>query len=297
MSSRNTYSDGDEVENYLLDLFTKGLTDKQRRDILNDDPAWPIRYHLAYERKNLVGWYDFKKGSRVLEVGSGCGSITESIVENKDIAVVANELSPRRAKINAARNKEAKNLEIAVGNLAEYKPASKFDYVVCVGVLEYAGTFIDGTDPYNTFLKHLVSFLKPGGTLLLAIENQLGHKYLTGAKEDHTGQYYDGLNNYPGKKAVRTFTKPELETKLQQAGFDSLYFYYPFPDYKLPSLVYSDDYHPGKDSVSFSKPLLPTPNPDQTRQYTFSESEFMKTMERNQMFPTFANSFLVEAKL
>lgn len=24
-------------------------------------------------------------------------------------------------------------------------------------------------------------------------------------------------------------------------GFDSTYFYYPFPDYKLPTVIYSDD--------------------------------------------------------
>lgn len=289
------YSDGDEVEDYLLKLFSEGLTDTKRRSILNSNPPWPVRYHLAYERKNLLGWYPFKKGSRVLEVGAGCGSITESLVENDGISVVANELSERRARIIAERNKNVSNLEVVVGNLYDYRPKQKFDYVVCVGVFEYAGSFIEAENPYEAFLTSLSSFLKPGGVLLLAIENQLGFKYLAGAREDHTGSYYDGVNDYPQEKAVRTFARPELQNRLTSAGYSSPYFYYPFPDYKLPFLIYSDDYCPGQEGVTFPKTLLPTPNPDQPRQFTFSEAGFMSILERNNMFREFSNSFLVEA--
>lgn len=289
------YSDGDEVENYLLKLFTDGLSDSERRSILASDAPWPVRYHLAYERKNLLGWYPFKIGSRVLEVGAGCGSITESLVENKDISVVANELSDRRAQIIVQRNKDNSNLEVVVGNLYDYKPKQKFDYVVCVGVFEYAGSFIEADNPYEEFLTSLSSFLKPGGKLLMAIENQMGFKYLAGAREDHTGNYYDGINDYPQKKAVRTFARPELKTRLSKAGYSDTYFYYPYPDYKLPFLVYSDDYYPGNEGVIFPKTHLPTPNPDQPRQFTFSEAGFMSILERNGLFRDFSNSFLVEA--
>ena len=88
------YSDGD-VEDELLKLFKEGLTEKKRQEILNNNPSWAVRYHLAYERGNLLNWYKFKKGSRILEVGSGCGAITEVLVKN-DAHVVANELSERR---------------------------------------------------------------------------------------------------------------------------------------------------------------------------------------------------------
>ncbi len=293
--TKTDYSDGDEVENYLLELFKAGLSDTKRRSILSSDPSWPIKYHLAYERKNLLGWYPFKDGSRILEVGAGCGSITESLVENKKVSIVANELSERRAKINAYRNHKADNLEVLVGNLYDYHPKEKFDYIVCVGVFEYAGSFIETNNPYEDFLSSLASFLKPGGVLLLAIENQLGLKYLAGAREDHTGRYYDGINDYPQKKAVKTFAKPELKDRLATAGYKSSYFYYPFPDYKLPFLVYSDDYYPGQKNISFPKTLLPTPNPDQPRQFTFSETGFMSVLERNGLFRDFSNSFLVEA--
>ena len=135
------------------------MTDAKRREIIAKDPAWAIRYHVAYERPNLLNWYEFKKDSSILEVGSGCGAITEVLVKSKAKKVVANELSERRAS----------------------------------------------DQPYSEFLKLLRSFLKDGGRLLLAIENKMGLKYFAGAKEDHTGVLFDGMNGYPGMQKIKTF--------------------------------------------------------------------------------------------
>lgn len=286
------YSDGNE-EDKLLGIYKKGLSSEEKDKILRDDPSWALKYHLSNERSNLLDWYQFSPGARVLEVGAGCGAITEAIVKN-DVHVVANELSERRATINALRNKGNDNLEIVVGNLQDYRPKDKFDYVVCVGVLEYAGTFIHTDSPYKDFLKLLNGFLKEDGVLLLAIENKLGFKYLAGAKEDHTRRYFDGINNYPQELAVKTFGKIELTNILTDSGFLNSYFYYPYPDYKLPQVVFSDNYLPGNETL-FPKGRLPSPTYDQPREYLFSEQEFVKSLEANKVFDTFANSFFVEA--
>lgn len=289
------YSDGD-VENEILDIFKQGLSDADRRRILNDNPSWPIRYHLAYERGNIINWYNFKDGARILEIGSGCGAVTEALVKNKNIKVVANELSERRATINAHRNKQCENLEIVIGNLQEYKPKEKFDYVVCIGVLEYAGTFINADKPYNEFINLLKSFLKPNGVILLAIENKLGLKYLSGAREDHTGGFFDGINNYPQTSpVVRTFGRDELTAILNSSNLSVNKFYYPFPDYKLPKVVYSDDYLPNSDKVNIPKGMVPAPNYDQSREFLFNEQLFAYAIENNNLFGQMANSFFVEA--
>jgi len=290
------YSDGD-VENEILEIYKKGLTDKRRNEILNNNPSWPIRYHLAYERGNILNWYNFKKDARVLEVGSGCGAVTEVLVKN-NISVVANELSERRATINAYRNKNADNLEIVIGNLQDYNPKEKFDYVVCIGVLEYAGTFIVSDKPYEEFLHLLKRFLKPNGTILLAIENKLGFKYLAGAREDHTGGFFDGINNYPQKKPiVRTFGRDELVSLFNKSDLEVNKFYYPFPDYKLPKVVYSDEYLPNSKNANMPKGLLPSPNFDQPREFLFNEQLFAYAIENNNLFGAMANSFLVEASV
>lgn len=287
------YSDGDD-EKYLLKLFKNGLSNDQRIKILNNNPTWAVRYHLSFDRQNLLNWYNFKPKTRVLEVGSGCGAITEELVKN-DINVVANELSKRRATVNAYRNSKAKNLEIIIGNLQDYEPVEKFDYVVCVGVLEYAGMFINSDNPYNDFIKHIKSFLKPEGIILIAIENKLGFKYFAGAKEDHTRRYFDGINNYPGPMNVRTYGRQELVNVLESNELYINRFFYPHPDYKLPKVVYSDDFEPGIHTI-LPKNLLPSPNFDQTRQDFFSEYSIVRSLENNRLYSNLANSFLVEAR-
>ena len=286
------YSDGD-VENSLLELFKSPTAEATRAKILANNPSWPLLYHLSPFRGNLVRWYNFTPGSSVLEVGAGCGAITEELVK-KDVKVTALELTERRSLINAYRNKAHKNLEIVVGNLQSYKPEKKFDYIVVVGVLEYAGTFISSQNPYKEFLELLHSILKPHGTLLLAIENRLGLKYWAGAREDHTTNYFDGLNGYPSAKQVETFGRVELEALFNESGFSQTDFYYPFPDYKLPQMVFSDDYTPGIHT-QFPLQLLPVGAPDQPRQHLFSEQSAMINLEANHLFPNFSNSFLVVA--
>lgn len=290
---RDNYTDKD-AEEILLELFS-GSEDtirSKRHDMLADNPTWPLYYHLTPKRANLLRWSEFEKGAAVLEIGAGCGAITEELITN-DVHVTALELAEQRATINALRNKMSKNLDIIVGNLEDYKPAKKFDYIVCVGVLEYAGTFIHSDSPYEDFMKKIHSFLKPGGKFLLAIENRFGMKYWTGAKEDHVHTYFEGHNNYPGKKRVQTFGRKELANLFLATGFSGTDFYYPFPDYKNPSFVYSDSYYPG-NGATFPLGTLPTPTLDRGREHFMAEQTLMPLLEANGLFPDFSNSFLVE---
>lgn len=285
----------DSAEERLLEIFSRHETSEEKVEaVLASNPDWAMYYHLTPLRANLFRGYDFPKGSRVLEIGAGCGAITQELVRNP-VSVTSIELSSRRALINAHRNHAASNLEIVVGNIEKYKPKEKFDFVVCVGVLEYAGTFIHSNNPYRTFLDYLYSFLKKDGVLLLAIENRLGLKYWSGAKEDHTQQYFSGLNGYPEEKKVQTFGKKELTTILAASKFKDSYFYFPFPDYKTPFFVYSEDYYPGHNAT-FPLGRLPTPTLDRPREHFFSEQNAMIHLENNDLFPEFSNSFLVEAK-
>jgi hypothetical protein len=75
---------------------------------------------------------------------------------------------------------------------------------------------------------------------------------------------------------------------LGQAGFNSLDFYYPLPDYKLPVDVFSDRYLPEAGQISRS-----IPNYDSDRLRLFDERTVYDGLIENDMFPFFANSFLV----
>ncbi len=256
--------------------------------VLAHDNRWLILRNLSPIRQNLLNWYPFKKESKLLEIGGGCGAITGLLCQKvQNVKVV--ELSKRRSTINFERNKEYNNLEIIVGNLNDIKFDQKFDYVTLIGVLEYAGSFTKTKEPYKDFLKNIKSYLNEDGKLLLAIENRFGLKYFAGAKEDHTGKEFDGITGYVGNDRVRTFGKIELEQLLKSAGFGNLKFYYPHPDYKMPLEIYSDDYLPSSEEM-----LMSAPNFDNERYELFSEPLAFKGIIENDQFPFFANSFLVE---
>ena len=145
------------------------------------------------------------------------------------------------------KNQDASNLEIMVGNfnVVAEKMEERFDYVTLIGVLEYAKSYIGKDNPYPEYLEKINRLLKPGGKkFLIAIENRLGLKYFAGCREDHVGREFVGIEGYPGIDFVETFSKPELEQMLQENGFSKFKFYYPYPDYKFPAVIYSDEYLP-----------------------------------------------------
>ena len=117
-------------------------------------------------------------------------------------------------------------------------------------------------------LKKAKSYLKPGGKLIIAIENKFGIKYWAGATEDHTGKIFDGIQGYSGVERVRTFSKHELE--------------------KLSLEIYSEHYLPKRYPVSGN-----APNYDRDRYVFFNEEKVMNELIRDGKFEEYANSFLV----
>jgi len=137
-----SYSDGDDIENFLLNLFKNNPTKKELSDVLKDNNSWPVKYHLSKDRENLINWFEFQKNTSLLEIGAGCGAVTGAFL-NKNIDVTAVELTERRSEIIKARFKNNKNLTVLSGNINDQKLRSKYDYATLIGVLEYAGRFID----------------------------------------------------------------------------------------------------------------------------------------------------------
>lgn len=276
------YSDGD-IEEYLRYLAENHI------DITTLDErekTYPVFYHLSHLRENIINWYPIEKHQNVLEIGAGCGAITGALCR-KAGSVVSVELSKRRAEINYLRHFDAENLTIYVGNQNDIRFDRKFDYVVLNGVFEYAMSFTEGSDPYGVFLEKCRSFLKPDGKLLIAIENRLGLKYFTGSAEDHTGNYFLGLNKYLDNDTVRTFSKSEWIKLLNRYGLKCK-FYYPYPDYKFPVEIFTDKSLPVN---GYGKPYY---NLEANRYLWLRENELAKTFAEEGIAGSFANSFFLE---
>lgn len=277
------YSDGD-IEDTLLRIVQEN---DSYEDVLTREDNWALLYHLSPMRENLLEWYDFGEGKSLLEIGAGCGGVT-GLFCRKCGRVVAIDLSRRRSLINAYRNKDAGNLEIMLGNFEDIRLDEKFDFVTLIGVLEYSIYYIDSPSPFVDMLKRARGFLKPGGKLIVAIENKYGIKYWAGAREDHTGNLADGLEGYSGVERVRTFSKDGLEALLSKAGLSSWEFYYPLPDYKLPTEIYSQKRLPKAYPFAAN-----SPNYDRDRYSFFDEAKVMDELIREGKFEMFANSYLV----
>lgn len=285
-----SYSDGDDIENFLLEFF-KGKPENIDI-ILNNNPSWPIKYHLSPDRHNLLSWYNFEKDSKLLEIGAGCGAMTGLFLDKK-LSVTAVELSKRRANIIAERFKDNKNLKIFDGNIHKQKLKDKYDYATLIGVLEYAGRFSEGVNPFKKMLEDTRKLLKKDGTLIIAIENKLGLKYWRGASEDHTDVLFDSLQNYPNYDGVKTFSKKEIEEMLKKSGYKEVRFYYPLPDYKFCYEIFSDRYLPSEKHRPSSS-LFPSPHPSKNY-HLFDERLVSNSLQDAGLFEDFANSFLIFA--
>lgn len=288
-SGEDLYCDGD-VEKELLQIVKKHKKE-EFKNIIEERCKWPILYHLSDLRCNCIEWIDLGKEEEVLEIGSGCGAITGCLAD-KCKKVTCVELSKQRSSINAERNRDKCNIEIYVGNFQDVSKGleRKFDIITLIGVLEYGQLYIRTSSPYVDFLREIKALLKPNGKVIIAIENKLGMKYWAGCKEDHIGRFYESIENYPNNDGIRTFTKKELSQMLKLAGFDKQDFYYPYPDYKFATTIYSDDYLPKKGELNNNMR-----NFDGERIVAFDERKAFDNIIENDLFPEFSNSYVIVA--
>ena len=281
------YSDGD-VEDELLEI-AKRYSENELNQVIKERKSWPILYHFSDIRKNIISWFPIHKSDCVLEVGSGCGAITGGLAE-KASKVTCIELSKKRSLINAYRNQNFDNIEILLGNFQDIEPAlqDKYDYITLIGVLEYAALYINDKNPFAEMVKRMERHLTANGKIIIAIENRLGLKYWAGCAEDHNGFYFEGLEGYTQTDGAKTFSKKELENVIDSAGKFKRTFYYPYPDYKFPMQIYSDEYFPRKGELTNN-----ICNMDRKRMCLFDETKVFDTLLESDMFEEFSNSFLV----
>lgn len=283
---QDLYSDGDAVEEKILSIVKK----EAGYEFVNESYGeWAVMYHLSRQRENIVEPMEIRKTDEVLEIGAGMGAVSGAIARKcKKLDCI--ELSKRRSLVNAYRHRTFSNIEIMVGNFQDICLEKKYDVITLIGVLEYGYHYIDSECPYEDFIRKVASCLKPDGKLYVAIENKLGLKYFAGYHEDHLGRPFAGLEGYEKSDKVKTFSHSQLEKLLLENGFSSAYFYYPFPDYKLPTVIYSDDAIENADidfpeQSNYDLPVLQNFNMNRV-------FESLKGASERRML---ANSFLVEA--
>lgn len=287
---KKVYSDGEVTEQRMLEIAKKYPED-MAQDYIADCSEYTINNTFSSVRENILNWYPFKAHATILEVGAGMGAITGMLCDRAD-SVTAIEMSAARAEVIRARYCNRNNLKIISEDINNWETVEKFDYIVFIGVLEYAAVFSESKKPYDEFLISAKRLLNENGKILFAIENRFGLKYWLGASEDHLQQPFVGIKGYKEERTPRTFSKKELETILDRVGLVNHRIYSVLPDYKFPELIFSEDCAPDymnlkKVSFTYSK----------NSSLVADEKELYKDIIDNGVFPFFANSFLVEASV
>ncbi|MDD2031070.1 methyltransferase [Pseudomonas sp. 39167] len=290
------YSDGDTTELRIKDLIN------QARDvsIFSDElrgwcTDWPSLYHLSSTRANLLRVFEADLRGDVLEIGAGCGAITRYLGEQGG-NILALEGSSRRASIARARTRDLPNVSVLAETFENFQIDKKFDVVTLIGVFEYANLFVSGENPAANMLQKVRSLLKPDGLLIIAIENQLGLKYFAGAPEDHVVTPMFGVEGRYNSTTPQTYGKQVITSLLSDAGFLSNEFFAPFPDYKLPvSIVTEEGFEePGFDAAAFAWQSARR-DPQLPELCTFSLELAWPQICKNGLGMDMSNSFLIGA--
>ena len=278
-NNKNIYNDG-KIEEELFEYYEH----KKELDFNRED----VFFYTTDIRENIINWYPFTKNDKVLEIGAGLGTITSTLC-NHCGKVVAVEASQKRAEVIAARHKNCENLDIYCANFNDIKFKEKYDYIIMIGVFEYSKIYCNSKKPFEDFIRNIKKLLNKNGKLLIAIENRFGIKYWAGLAEDHFQVPYVGLEGYKNDSHVKTFGKKELDVFFKKLDFKTIKYYYPFPDYKMPEIIFTDDRLPNYNEIQKLTNYNYTNN-----SYNFIPNNVLKGILENNKFDFFANSFLIE---
>lgn len=281
MNCQSLYEDAD-LEDEIYDIICNG---EDIIDVLKRNNHYEYHYFLSPLRHNLFHWYPFKKEGSLLEIGAGYGQLTSLFTQKVD-HVVAVEETESKCKIISKRAGDA---TVLLSDFNDIQVDEKFDYIVLCNVFEYAKSFVQSENPYVDYLKYLKKFLKNDGVILLALSNRLGLKYFAGYKEEHTNQYFNGINGYDDIDYVQTFTKTEICNIIDASGFSNHRFFYPYPNHEFSEIINTDKYineipYTGMTYYSTDRILF------------FDEVELNLILTQDNISQYFANSFLVEIR-
>ena len=265
----------------ILDLLKK--YDNDTNAALAGENCPQCLYAFSPLRENLFEWVEFEPDARILLIDSDYGSFTGILADRVKEVVV---LDPRdeNLEVNRLRHGARENVIYVRGDLRDqvqwkvYKPkleadakeimCQPFDYIVLGGFLMECKK-----EEAIGLLREAADYLKPGGVMLAAVENETGVRYWMGAP-----------------KQENSYLEPEFRSlfeELKKTWGGNFTMYYPVPDYRYPVAVYSDHYLPETGDVTNISKRYDGPG------FWFgSEEEAMAKACQNGMFTKFNNSFL-----
>lgn len=258
------------IEKEMIEQYLLPCSPENYIEILQKDTRVEVALALSTIRENILNWYEFSKNANILQIGANLGEITGLLCQKAE-KVVAIEQNVKKAEGIAKRYEKSDNLEVVVGNLEDIILEPIFDYVI----LENPNQI--------TYAK---KWIKAEGIILLMTNNRFGISYFAGAS--FQGKIYDTFL----KEKAELYGKKEIEKLLQQEGFNHYQFYYPLPNYKMPNVIFSEQYMPNESTTKLMYNIMY----EKGSVVVFDELKALKQITKNGLFDFFVNSYLVEIR-
>ena len=212
-----------------------------------------------WQRASWLPLLGLEEKSVALDIGCGYGAITSSLARAAG-QVFSLEAVPERIEFTRIRMSQEGLSNVTLVQASALDPPfsdGMFDLVIVNGVLEWVGEWDHEGNPRDVqigFLKQMGRILKPGGTLLIGIENRWGYNGAFGSI-DHSGLPYTNLMprrmaTWWLRRSTREHTHTVLNSKreyrtytygargyqklLADSGFPATSMYWPDPDYNQP---------------------------------------------------------------
>ncbi|MBZ9937684.1 glycosyltransferase [Mesorhizobium sp. BR1-1-16] len=245
-------------------------------------------------RANLLRPFRHLLKGTILEIGAGSGSLTRFLGEAGG-EVVAIEKNPWRAAAAAARCVDLPNVSVVADDFASLPAALRFDVVTLIDSagLSQGSPDPSDLDPVAALIARARNFLRPGGLLFVAIENQVGLTYLAGSESGRASEPDSAAEDRGSKDGLATFGRTELSLRLADSGLLHQQWWFPLPDHRLPVAILSDRaLHHGVDLSALIGAALRS-DPRGRRHAAFSRGRAWKPVFRNGLWADLADSFLV----
>lgn len=265
--------------------YIKTLEVSEYDDILKKDKRTSVFMALSSAAQNAINWFPMEKDACVLEIGAEFGSCT-GVLADKVKEVVSVVWNKEQVEAIAKRHNDKDNVTVIAGLPKDRIVSQSFDYVVMLGTLSYADALWEDISYPEAVAKLIVfakNHLKENGKILVAWDNPFGVKQFAGAVNRLQENAFDSIC---GKGNV--WTKLQMNHLLDQENLQYVYWY-PFPNYQVPSVIFSERYLPSAQDTKLHYQKVYS---DST-QTVLEEFELLKNLVQQGAFEEVCNSFFL----
>lgn len=246
---------------------------------------------LSSKRKNVLMWYPFKEGAKLLELGGGFGALTELFVERRCV-VTSVEHKKSRAEIIKRRLENQPNLQVICANPVLYETEEKFDYIIVHDIWGYIKKYNPSvTNAYDIFLQKVKGYLKDEGHFIVIADNRMALRYFSGSVDEYSKKLFVGVNGYKNYSFIKSFDKKELLDLFEKNDVTVRRIYYSNSDYYFADKIYTDKalervkYIGKKTGTSYSAFSF------------FDEQAVSESLQSNGIVDRFVDTFILDCSL